>query len=112
MTIPMAAAEYEMFGDMHNDHFFSSTSISVLKGKKRMLVAGHFEFHEQKVEVFPYIIGEQVEGGGSLPTTFSSSIRTYPQQIDAFERVARSGGRGMNDPAERSQNGWVGLSAS
>jgi hypothetical protein len=89
-TIPMAAAEYAMVGEMSNDHFYSTTSISVLKGKKRMLVAGHFEFHGQKVEVFPYIIGEEVEGGGSLPLTFSASIRVYPQQIDAFERVEHS----------------------
>jgi len=86
-TIPMAAAEYELIGEMSNDHFYSTTSISVLKGKKRMLVAGHFEFHGQKVEVFPYIIGEEAEGGGSLPLTFSASIRVYPQHIDAFKRV-------------------------
>src|ERR1700719_1050332 len=41
-TIPLAAAEYNMVGEMSNDHFFSTTSIGVLRGKKRMLVAGHF----------------------------------------------------------------------
>jgi hypothetical protein len=89
-TIPMAAAEYDMAGEMHNDHFYSESSISVLKGKKRMLVAGHFEFHQHKVQVFPYIIGEEVEGADSFPTTLSSAIRVYPQQIDAFNRVATS----------------------
>ncbi|WP_315763644.1 hypothetical protein [Bradyrhizobium sp. SZCCHNS2005] len=54
-TIPLAATEYDLVGEMSNDHFFSTTSIGVLKGKKRMLVAGHFEFHGHKVEVFPYI---------------------------------------------------------
>jgi hypothetical protein len=89
-TIPMAASEYELVGEMSNDHFYSTTSISVLKGKRRMLVAGHYELHGHKVEVFPYIIGEEVEGAGSLPMTFAASIRVYPQQIDAFERVVRS----------------------
>jgi hypothetical protein len=89
-TIPMAADKYEMVGEMSNDHFYSTTSISVLRGKKRMLVAGHFEFHDHKVEVFPYIIGEEVERSGPLPVTFSASIRVYPQQIDEFERVKHS----------------------
>lgn len=89
-TIPLGAAEYTLAGEMSNDHFYSTTSVSVLKNKKRMLVAGHFEFHGRKVEVFPYIIGEQVERGGSLPLMLSASIRVYPSQISAFERVEHS----------------------
>jgi hypothetical protein len=88
-TIPLAAAEYTMAGEMSNDHFFSTTSIGVLRGKKRMLVAGHFEFHGRKVEVFPYIIGEEIEGA-SLPMPIATSIRLYPQQIDQFARVEKS----------------------
>jgi hypothetical protein len=88
-TIPLAAAEYTVTGEMSNDHFFSTTSIEVLKGRKRMLVAGHFEFHGDKVEVFPYIIGEEIEGA-SLPMPIATSIRVYPQQIDQFVRVKES----------------------
>lgn len=89
-TIPLAAVEYEMAGELSNDHFYSSTSISVLKGRKRMLVAGHFEFHGQKAAIFPYIIGEEIEGAGTLPMPIATSIRVYPQQIDAFARIERS----------------------
>jgi hypothetical protein len=86
--IPLAAAEYEVTGEMHIEHFYSTTSVSVLSNQKRMLVAGHFEFHGRKIEVFPYIIGEQVEATGPLPQTFAANVRVHPQQIDAFERVA------------------------
>jgi hypothetical protein len=89
-TIPLAAAEYNMVGEMSNDHFFSTTSIGVLRGKKRMLVAGHFEFDGNQVQVFPYIIGEGIEGAGSLPMPIATSIRVYPQQIDQFSRVEKS----------------------
>jgi hypothetical protein len=66
-TIPLAAAEYNMVDEMSNDHFFSTTSIGVLRGKKRMLVAGHFEFHGHQVEVFPYIIGEEMKALARFP---------------------------------------------
>ena len=89
-TIPLATTEYDMVGEMSNDHFYSTTSIGVLRGKKRMLVAGHFEFHGHKVEVFPYIIGEEIEGAGALPMPIAASIRVYPQQIDQFSRVEHS----------------------
>lgn len=89
-TMPLGAAEYTMAGELSNDHFYSDTSISVLKGRKRMLVAGHFEFDGSQVQVFPYIIGEEVESTGSLPYPISTSIRVYAQQIDAFSRVKDS----------------------
>lgn len=89
-TIQTGDAEYELLGEMHNDHFYSTTSISVLKGRKRMLIAGHFEFHGRKIEVFPYIIGEQVEATSKFPQTFSVSVRVHPQRIGAFERIARA----------------------
>jgi hypothetical protein len=88
-TIPLAASEYNMIGQMSNDHLFSTTSIGVLRCKKRMLVAGHFEFHGQKVEIYPYIIGEEIEGA-SLPMPIAASIRVYPQQIDQFALVEKS----------------------
>jgi len=85
-NIPLATTEYEMFGEMSNEHFFSDTSVGVLKGRKRMLVAGHFEFNGHKAEVFPYIIGEEIEGA-VLPVPVATSIRIYPQQIDQFSRI-------------------------
>ncbi|MGY4568131.1 MULTISPECIES: hypothetical protein [Bradyrhizobium] len=89
-AIPLAATEFDMLGEMSIDHFFSTTSVGVLKGKKRMLVAGHFEFHGHRVEVFPYIIGEEIEAAGPLPMPIATSIRVYAQDIDQFSRVEHS----------------------
>lgn len=87
-NISLATAKYEMFGEISSAHFFSDTSVGVLKGKKRMLVAGHFEFNGERAEVFPYIIGEEIEGA-VLPMPIATSIRIYPQQIDQFSRIGQ-----------------------
>lgn len=82
--IPLGAEEFEMFGELKNDHLVSTTSMSILSGRKRMLVAGEFEFGRERVEVRPYIIGDLIQDMSGLPFSLSSMVRIYPEQIDAF----------------------------
>ena len=88
-TIPLGDREYELSGQLSNDHLYSSTSNQLLTGRKRMLIAGQFEFTGQAVAVQPYIIGDMMEdfGGGGLQTSWSASVRVYPSQIDAFANL-------------------------
>jgi hypothetical protein len=83
----LGAADYHLFGEMHNEHYFSMSSISTLTNKRHMLIAGIYEFHENNVEVFPYIIGE-VAQETARSRHLASFIRVYPQSIDAFARIA------------------------
>jgi hypothetical protein len=86
--IPMGGDEYKLSGIMFNDHVYSVSSPVVLTGRRRMLIAGQFEFKGKDVKVFPYIIGEVTSDlGGFLPMSWSSSIRVYPSGIDSFEKV-------------------------
>jgi len=79
--------DYRFAGEMRNEHLYSISTLDVLKGKKRMLVVGSFEFQDDNsVTVSPYIIGE-LTGEGIFPTSLSNSIRNYPSEIDQFEKV-------------------------
>lgn len=84
--IPLGDRDYEFSGQLINDHFYSASSPGMLTGKRRMLVAGQFQFNGTSVEVFPYIIGNVIEGMG-LPMPWASSIRVHPGSIDAFRRI-------------------------
>ena len=88
--IPLGDAEYDLSGQLSNDHLYSQTSSTVLSGKRRMLIAGQFEFRKNKVEVFPFIIGDMVEDHGDLlRASFSQTVRLYPDQIDQFSLMRR-----------------------
>jgi hypothetical protein len=64
----------------------------VLSGKRRMLIAGQFEFQRNKVEVFPFIVGEMVEDPGDLlRAPFSQTVRLFPGRIDQFARMRSQG---------------------
>lgn len=86
-TIPLGDEEYEFQGELFNDHYFSVSSPGMLKGKRRMLVAGQFQFDGNRVEVFPYIVGEVAKETSFLPISWSSSIRVYPTNLDAFQSI-------------------------
>lgn len=88
--IPLGGSIYHLNGQMFNDHYYSSSSISVLSKTKRMLIAGHFKFEDDKtVEVSPYIIGEMAQNS-FLDISFSSSVRIYPSHIDAFKKITEA----------------------
>lgn len=70
--------------DLDHHHYYSDTSMSVLSGRKRMLVAGIFEFRGEEVGIEPYIIGELVRETGAFAIGFAGEVRVYPAQIDAF----------------------------
>lgn len=86
--IPLGTEEYEFSGQLSNDHLFSDTSTTVLKGNRRILIAGQFEFRGSTVEAFPFIIGDMIKDFGDfLPMSFSQSVRVHPIQIDTFGKI-------------------------
>jgi hypothetical protein len=86
-TLSLGAADYHLFGEMHNEHYFSMSSLSTLTNKRHMLIAGIFQFQEKDVEVFPYIIGEVAQETTKARRYLANFIRVYPQSIDAFSRI-------------------------
>jgi hypothetical protein len=88
-TIPLGDHEYKLSGELSNDHLYSDTSNRLLTGRKRMLVAGQFEFSGSSVKVEPFIIGDMMEDlGGAMLMPWSTSVRVYPEQIDAFAKIS------------------------
>lgn len=77
-------AIYSASGNLDHHHYYSDTSMSVLSGRKRMLVAGMFEFRGDEVAIEPYVIGELVRETGAFAIGFAGEVRVYPAQIDAF----------------------------
>jgi hypothetical protein len=91
-TIPLGDREYQLSGQLTNDHLYSETSNRLLTGRKRMLIAGQFEFDGSAVNVEPYIIGDMTESfGDGLRTSWSASVRVHPSQIDAFAKLGEEG---------------------
>ena len=86
--IPIGDTNYELKGEIFNEHFYSVSSPGMLSGKRRMLVAGQFHFSGNRVEVFPYLICDLIQDMGSLPLPWATSIRVYPDSIDAFRAIA------------------------
>jgi hypothetical protein len=75
-------------GTLMNEHVFSDSSVNVLTGRRRMMIAGIFDFQGQAVDVHPFIIGELLESlGGDYEPGYAQSVRVYPQQIDAFAMI-------------------------
>jgi hypothetical protein len=91
-TIPLGDREYQLSGQLTNDHLYSDTSNRLLTGRKRMLIAGQFEFDGSAVNVEPYIIGDMTESfGDGLRTSWSASVRVHPAQIDTFAKLGEEG---------------------
>jgi hypothetical protein len=87
-TIPLGDHEYELSGELSNDHLYSTTSDVALTGRKRMLITGQFEFNGPSVKVQPFIIGDMIQDlGGVVQPSWSQSVRVYPEQIDAFAKI-------------------------
>jgi hypothetical protein len=88
-TIPLGDAEYELWGELSNDHMFSDTTATLLRNRRRVLMAGRFELREGRIEVQPYIIGDMVEDMGSgLRMSWAQRVRAYPEIIDPFAKVS------------------------
>lgn len=65
-TVLLDDKPVEIYGQLSNQHLYSDTSEQMLSGKRRILIVGMFEFQNNKIESFPYIIGDMVEDGGGL----------------------------------------------
>lgn len=83
--------ELSILGKIHPQHVFSSSSTEYLSLTRKAFVLGQYEFGENGVEVWPYIIGDfspeyfqPVEG---LHETLQRP-RLYPQEIDGFAKLA------------------------
>ncbi len=88
-TIPLGEAEFELSGELSNDHMFSDTTATVLSNRRRVLMAGRFELRDgRRMELQPYIIGDMVEDMGSgLRMSWAQRVRAYPEIIDPFAKV-------------------------
>jgi len=86
-AIPLGKTEYEIFGQLSNDHLYSDTSLQFLTRKRRMLIAGQFEMDGTSIRVHPYIVGEMFTDLSSFRIPWSQSVRVYPSQIDAFAAI-------------------------
>jgi hypothetical protein len=60
----------------------------MLSGKKTLFLMGMFEFGDKDVEIFPYVIGDLVDGLCPIPNmSIRSALRVYPDDIDSFEKL-------------------------
>ncbi len=83
----LGAREYDVVGEMYNEHYYSDSSLRILSNKGRMLVVGLFRFNENSIDVSPYIIGELVEEVGVSWTPLHNVLRVYPDTIDVFSQI-------------------------
>jgi len=80
--------EHNVHGELGNDHYYSQSSIGMLSGKRNLFILGMFEFSEEKVEIFPYMIGDLVDNlSPIINMSIRNSIRVYPDYIDSFDRL-------------------------
>jgi hypothetical protein len=92
-SISIGGEDYSIEGDLTPDHHYSVSTASELVGRKRMLVAGRFEFHGNFIRVSPYIIGDLVDrskgenGDWDFRMSWRNQVRIHPEQIRAFENV-------------------------
>lgn len=87
-TVPLGDSEYQLFGELSNDHMFSDTTATILSNKRRVLMAGRFELRDGQIEVQPYVIGDLVADLGSgLRMSWAQRVRTYPEIIDPLAKV-------------------------
>lgn len=88
-TIPLGDAEYQLSGELSNDHMFSDTTARALSNKRRVLMVGRFEQREGQIEVEPYIIGDMLEDVGSgFRLSWGQRARAYPGIIDSFAKIS------------------------
>lgn len=88
--IPIGGEEFNFSGELSIDHVYSNTSVTLLSGKRRAFILGHFEFQDGAVRVFPCVIGEfevDLSDAGLLPSDWPKRSRVYPGMIDAFARI-------------------------
>lgn len=77
------------YGKLTTDHFYSTTSIEMMKGRKRALIFGRMTLDEDRdIEVHPIIIGDMnVDIGEGWSQSWKNTLRIYPQQIDEFAKI-------------------------
>ena len=97
-TLRLADRELPAHGELHLEHYYSQSSIGQLAGRGTYFVVGQFEIGADSVEIFPWIIGDMVDDlSPFLNMSIRSSIRVYPEQIDAFANVRGTPRGGIKD---------------
>jgi hypothetical protein len=78
-------------GDLSIDHVYSTTSLTVLSGRRRAFILGEFEFKDNQAVVFPFIIGDfgaDLSGiDGMFRRRWPADARIHPEMIDQFEKM-------------------------
>lgn len=81
------------YGKLTTDHFYSTTSIEMMKGRKRALIFGRMILDEDgDIEVHPIIIGDMnIDIGEGWSQSWKNTLRVYPQHIDEFAKIKDMG---------------------
>lgn len=87
-NMQLGDTEFEIAGELSNDHLYSETAPGILSKRRRMLVVGRFELRDKVFEAQPYIIGDMVKDLGSgMQMSWSQSVRAYPEIISTFTKM-------------------------
>lgn len=79
--------DYEVLGSLANEHVYSDTSVGFLGAKRRALVLGQFERQGDRIELFPFAIGDLVTDMSGFSISWGSQVRLHPIQIETFARA-------------------------
>lgn len=90
--IALGSKDCRISGSLYTDHVYSISAVGYLSGKKRVYVAGHFDFDkaDRAIEVSPIIIGEfttEFCSPSLLTNRWPRHARIYPEQIDCFRPI-------------------------
>jgi hypothetical protein len=86
-TVELGGVQYVLTGALSNDHMYSQSTPTMLRGNRRMFVAGRFEVRNGVLEVEPYIIGDLVREMSGLKVNWTMGVRIYPEMIDSFSKM-------------------------
>ena len=97
-TINLGDRDYRAQGELINEHYYSQSSIGTLSGKRNLFILGMFDFQDENIEIFPYIIADIVdEMSPFINLSIRNSIRIYPDQIDSFKKITGTPRGGQSD---------------
>jgi len=87
-TVELGGVQYPLIGTLSNDHMYSQSTPTMLRGKRRIFMAGRFEVRNGLLEVEPYIIGDLVREISGLKLNWAMGVRLHPETIDSFSKMA------------------------
>lgn len=87
-TLNLGDRDYPAHGELITDHYYSQSSIGMLSGRRPLFLMGIFEFGEDGIEIFPYVIGDLIDDlSPIINMSIRSAIRVYPDEIGSFGKM-------------------------